>query len=106
MKKEIRNNIIDYFVKELKKKLNNHLKQIILFGSRARGDETFDSDYDCLIVVDDVSNKIKNIIDETTGKTLFKYNAVISAFPYSEKELKSQKYNPFLLNIEREGILL
>ncbi|MCB0226825.1 MAG: nucleotidyltransferase domain-containing protein [Anaerolineae bacterium] len=32
--------------------LGSHLKQVILFGSRARGDFTPDSDYDCLVFVE------------------------------------------------------
>jgi uncharacterized protein len=31
-------------------------EQILLFGSRARGEERFDSDYDVLIVVNDCTN--------------------------------------------------
>jgi len=34
------------------KKLRNHVKEIILFGSHARGNFTEGSDYDFLIVVD------------------------------------------------------
>ena len=105
MEREIKNNIIDSFYKELQVKLSDHLKRIMLFGSRARGDETLESDYDCLVVVDEASSKIKEIIDEAAGNMLFKYNAVFSAFPFTEKELQAKKYSPFLINIEKEGII-
>ncbi len=43
------------FSKKLKKKLN--IKKIILFGSRARGDNLKSSDYDFLIVSEDFEKK-------------------------------------------------
>ena len=30
--------VIDYFSKSIREKLKNHVKKIILFGSKARGD--------------------------------------------------------------------
>ena len=62
---------LDYFVKRIREQLDVHLKRVILFGSRARGNETFSSDYDCLIVVDDASEEVKDIIDEVAGDTLY-----------------------------------
>lgn len=40
------------FANSVRKKLKNHVKESILFGSHARGDFTEGSDYDFLIVVD------------------------------------------------------
>ena len=67
---------LDYFVKRIREQLGVHLKRVILFGSRARGNETFNSDYDCLVVVDEASEEVKDIIDEVAGDTLYGYNAV------------------------------
>jgi len=51
-----RTNIVDRIPKEfakiVRKKLKNHVKEIILFVSHARGYSTVGSDYDFLIVVD------------------------------------------------------
>ena len=38
--------ILELFRGEMKQCFGDHLKEIILFGSRARGDHTEDSDYD------------------------------------------------------------
>jgi len=46
------NRIPQEFASIVRKKLKNHVKEIILFGSHARGDFTEGSDYDFLIVVD------------------------------------------------------
>ena len=106
MKTGVKDEVLDYFVKEMKERLGTHLKQVILFGSRARGDETEGSDYDCLIVVDETSKNVKEIIDELAGAALYKHGAVFSIFPVEEKKLNLQKYNPFYMNIEKEGIIL
>ncbi|MFV2040784.1 MAG: nucleotidyltransferase domain-containing protein [Candidatus Hydrothermarchaeales archaeon] len=46
---------IDRFIKKIKKRFNP--QKILLFGSRARGDNLKDSDYDILII----SNEFKNL---------------------------------------------
>ncbi|MFH0925813.1 MAG: nucleotidyltransferase domain-containing protein [bacterium] len=103
MKKD---NVLNYFVYRIREQLGDHLKQIILFGSRARGDEVESSDYDCLVVVHDVSSTIKDIIDEAAGDTLYQYDAVISAIIITEEKFQHSIYNPLLMNIAREGVAL
>lgn len=98
--------VLDYFVKGIREQLGDHLKRVILFGSRARGEETSGSDYDCLVVVDEASEEVKDIIDEVAGDTLYEYNAVFSAFPVSQEKLNHDKYSPLFINISKEGITL
>ena len=57
MESSIKDDILEYFVREMRERLGAHLKQLILFGSRARGDETAEFDYDFLVVVNEVSRK-------------------------------------------------
>ena len=97
---------LDYFVKRIREQLGVHLKRVILFGSRARGNETFNSDYDCLVVVDEASEEVKDIIDEVAGDTLYEYNAVFSAFPVSQEKLNHDIYSPLFINISKEGITM
>ncbi|HEC49623.1 MAG TPA: nucleotidyltransferase domain-containing protein, partial [Candidatus Desulfofervidus auxilii] len=44
--------IIKEFTQKLRQQLGDRLKEVILFGSRARGDWEEGSDYDFLIIVD------------------------------------------------------
>jgi predicted nucleotidyltransferase len=46
MKPSVKNEVLDYFVREMRERLGTHLKKIILFGSRARDDEIAKYDYD------------------------------------------------------------
>ena len=109
MEKQINKNfdrIITLFVKELRNRLGRHLKEAILFGSKARGDDTPDSDFDCMVILDILSPELRDSIDDVAGKFLFEHNAVFSVFPILEERYRKQKYNPFLMNVKREGIQL
>lgn len=98
--------ILRLFLNRLRERLGNHLKQVILFGSRARGDNTPESDYDCMAILDIISPSVNNIIDEIAGEFLYEYNIVFSVFPVTEERHRNQIHNPFFLNIKKEGILL
>ncbi len=65
--------LLKNFKKDMQLKLGNILQEIILFGSKARGDDKFNSDYDCLLILDELTSKIINEIDEVTGWYLYEY---------------------------------
>jgi len=52
---KVKDEVLDIFVQEIRNQFDDRLKQVILFGSRARRDHASDSDYDCLVVLDEVS---------------------------------------------------
>jgi predicted nucleotidyltransferase len=104
MKKDDR--ILREFDEVVNQSFGRHLKNIILFGSRARGDHTTDSDYDCLLIFDDVSRELIDAIDDVAADFLYRYNVVISAFPVSEESYKKHKYNPLYMNVRSDGIAL
>ncbi|HLP48731.1 MAG TPA: nucleotidyltransferase domain-containing protein [Candidatus Kapabacteria bacterium] len=98
--------ILKEFISEIHQRFGDHLKNIILFGSRARGDHLLDSDYDCLLIFDNVSPLLIDSIDDITADFIYKYNVIISAFPVSEKNYKKQSFNPLFMNIRQDGISL
>lgn len=98
--------IISLFSEEIKLRLAGRLKKVILFGSKARGDDKPGSDYDCLAVVDEVTHEVKNTIDDIAGELLFNHNAVFSIFPISENAYLQRPFDPFLNNIRHEGVVL
>jgi predicted nucleotidyltransferase len=104
MKKDDR--ILNEFIEAINQKFGPHLKKIILFGSRAREDNEADSDYDCLLVFDEVSPTLIDSVDDIAADFLYKYNAVFSAFPVSEAKYIKQKFNPLFMNIRHDGIAL
>ena len=42
---------LDHFAEKVEEALGDSLKQMVLFGSRARGDDEPDSDLDILVIV-------------------------------------------------------
>lgn len=97
--------ILGILERELKSKLQGHLKKIILFGSRARGDHDPDSDYDVLVMLDDVSPAIKGMIYEIGGNVLYDHDVVLSLFPIIEPAVPENRYDPFLAKALEEGII-
>jgi predicted nucleotidyltransferase len=98
--------LLDIFVKQLKKGLGDNLKKIILFGSRARKNDSPESDYDCMAVVKKLSPKLNDMIDEIAAEFLYEHHAVFSVFPVSESRYDREIYNPFFMNVKKEGITL
>ena len=94
------------FANNVRKKLGNRIKQIILFGSRARGDFTEGSDYDFLIVLDEREKKFQEIVLDETGEIMDKYDALIGYIVCDENEWEKKKKFPIGLNILKEGIEL
>ena len=83
--------------------------EVFLFGSRARGDERPDSDWDILILVE--SEKVTNEIEDKFRDELYDIEIdtgqIISTFIYSKNQWKSNlRFSPFYQNVELDGIRL
>ena len=82
---------------------------VYLFGSRVRGDNRSDSDWDILILVD--STKVTNEIEDKFRDELYDIELntgqIISIFIYP-KDLweTSLRFSPLYRNVKKEGILL
>jgi predicted nucleotidyltransferase len=97
--------ILDEFKSEVKKLYGSRLKDIILYGSYARGDASSASDIDVMVVLSDEvvpGREIDRMIDLITDLNL-KYDTLLAVVPVSEKEFSSRN-SPLLLNVRREGI--
>jgi predicted nucleotidyltransferase len=94
------------FRAELEKLYGDRLKNIILYGSWARGDATKKSDIDLLIVLGEEvipGKEIDRMIEIITEINL-KHNVLISVYPVSEKDYSTVN-SPLLINVRREGVL-
>ena len=99
-------NILKLFQEQVQYLYGNNLKQIILFGSYARGNFTSDSDIDILIVTQKKLSKpereqLINFISDVSINDDILINFI---------EMLTQKFelehSPLLLNIRREGVIL
>ena len=82
--------------------------EVILYGSRARGDERADSDWDILILTDypvDLSTEEK--FRDRLYDLELEIDEPLSVFIYSKNEWKRrQRITPFYKNVNKEGIAL
>lgn len=101
-----RDPILDRFLAEIHRRFGANVKQVILFGSRAREDYEFASDYDCLVIVEEVTPAVNDVIDEIAGELLYQYGALFSIFPIPHEKYQQASYDPFLMNVRQEGIVL
>ena len=82
-------------------------EEIILYGSRARGDGDNDSDWDILVLASgkDESNLFDSIFNLLSELEL-KYNAVISLIVKKHDEWDELKLSSFYKNVINDGIKL
>ena len=105
MKKEIDNKTL-FFSKRLRERLGNHIQQLVLFGSRARGDAEEGSDYDFMVVVDSEESDLKEKVLDTEVEFLNTFDELSACIIYDEKGWEWRKNSPLGINIAREGIAL
>lgn len=83
--------------------------EVILFGSRARGDNRPDSDWDILILIDNkkVTNEIEDKFRDKLYDIELNSGELISTFIYPKSFWESQlRYSPLYKNITKEGVRL
>lgn len=89
---------------DLKAYLGDKMGELILFGSRSRGDFTEYSDIDLLILIErSLTRDEKRKVDDLMASYSLKHDIVISGLIYPAKTYHSFN-TPFLLNIKKEGI--
>ena len=86
-------------------KYGDRIKDVILYGSHARGESTEDSDIDILILVDDSLNhsEVRESVGDLLFDILLESGELISVVVLPESFFKKYDY-PFMLNVRREGI--
>ncbi|MDA3954889.1 MAG: nucleotidyltransferase domain-containing protein [Bacteroidales bacterium] len=80
--------------------------QIILYGSRARGTERIDSDWDILILTDYPVDIVKERVFRNALYDLeLETEEPFSVFVYSKTEWETkQRITPFYVNVTNEGV--
>lgn len=92
--------------RRLRARLGSHLLRLVLFGSRARGDAREGSDYDVLVVVDERTEELRELLLDVTGDLLDERDALALCLLLSADEWEDTRVLPIGRNIEREGLVL
>ncbi|RLD57837.1 MAG: nucleotidyltransferase domain-containing protein [Bacteroidetes bacterium] len=82
--------------------------QVVLYGSRARGTERDDSDWDILILTDyPVNLQIERRFREKLYDLELETGESFSIFAYSKTDWQTkQRITPFYQNVSQEGIFI
>lgn len=98
-------NILQELKGELQSRYGDRLKNVMLFGSYARGEQKSGSDIDIAIILDDFSHACTEI--ERTGDIVssmsLKFDTLISLVPVKEKDWLKGKTS-LISNIKRDGV--
>ncbi|MBI4811248.1 MAG: nucleotidyltransferase domain-containing protein [Ignavibacteriales bacterium] len=102
--KQLLSELKDLLVRNLGLRLN----RFMLFGSKARGDSSVDSDLDVAIVVDGLDRNLKREIFDLVADLELKYLYVISSLVLSTEEFNKllERERRIALDIIREGVQL
>ncbi len=94
------------YAREVRKRLGNHVRQVILFGSQARGEATKGSDYDFIVIVDERTRALRDLVSQAGDTILDEHDELCAALIYDENQWRLVRGAPLGWNIEKEGIAL
>ena len=115
MKQLSENRVLAVGEKLLLKKYNTAIKnidpsaEIVLYGSRARGNAGAESDYDLLIITDkEATLEREDVFRQQLFPIEIETGAVLTVFLINRREWDSPLFNamPFYQNVKKDGVLL
>ena len=96
--------IVERFKELVSKKVKIH--ELRVFGSRARGDATWESDLDILVIVEHLDRSIELHISDSAWEAGFENGIVVVPIPISVDAIKNSpiRASVFIKNVYQEGI--
>jgi predicted nucleotidyltransferase len=95
-------------LEDLKRVLRDRcgVTSVVLYGSKARGDDSPDSDIDVMIVLEEYTPKIEAVVDEAVYDINLAHDCLISVVIFSRRELEEGPLveSPIYKRILVEGV--
>lgn len=92
----------------LDERFGSRVRDVRLFGSKARGDAHEHSDVDVVVVIEELTPAERREIGSNSGDLLTRHGVVVSVLPYAQHEWEAARRRELLIvqEIERDGIPL
>ncbi len=97
------NDAVSEFQARIQEVLGSRLKELWLFGSRARGDNRPDSDYDFLVVADGDRAELRELVASAENEIMLKSGEVLASVVYTTELWRQARNAPLGMNVQREG---
>jgi predicted nucleotidyltransferase len=96
------------FCEGVRARFGPRLREIVLFGSRARGDAHEDSDIDVCVVVDGLTWQEARDVDAVTADVLERHDVLVSPLVLSSERMDLLRSRERLIaaEIARDGVAL
>lgn len=96
------------FKRRLPLEIGKHVKRLIVFGSRAKGELAEDSDLDVIALVDEKTSDIEKNLEDIAYRVMWDYDfkPIISLKVFSESQFLNALHKGFSFykHVEYEGI--
>ena len=97
---------VEKFIGNIKASFGKKIINIILYGSKARGDARFDSDIDLLVIIKNDDPVMRRKILQFAAKTSLDFDLLLGLMVMSEKRWLDHQGLSLYVNIQKDGILL
>jgi predicted nucleotidyltransferase len=90
---------------DLRQLYDERLKDVVLFGSQARGDAQPDSDIDLMVVLDEVQSRRTELLraSDVLWRHSLANDTVVTQVPVSEADYRESR-RPLLVSVRAEGV--
>ena len=96
------------FIQRVLDELDAQVFQVILFGSKARGDSNADSDVDVLILANEENRRLQETINIIASQISLDYDVLFNPLLIAEarwRQMSSERFS-VCRNVERDGVTL
>ena len=109
VKEEKKDIVIEQFRTQVRKALGSALVSLYWFGSRVRGDNNENSDYDLLLETDgEITEKQRDLVADLAVDISASFGAWLDIHYRTAKWMSTPPYSfsPFVQSVRSEGVLL
>jgi uncharacterized protein len=94
------------FRDRLQQSFRGKVRQLALFGSKARGESSLDSDLNVLVIIEDEDRILRREIIDIASELSLEYDILISPRVIGEQNWKSRQEFRLFRNIARDAVAI